>query len=71
MSTNPTLAFCRTKCSTIEAPIPLAPPDTNTVRPASEGYVAMGVDIGGLCAVVADLNYFPVSGGMQCELRDA
>ena len=37
MSTNPTWVFWRAKASTIEAPMPLAPPVTSATLPASEG----------------------------------
>jgi hypothetical protein len=32
MSTKATLAPCSAKCSTIDAPMPEPPPDTNTAR---------------------------------------
>jgi len=42
MSTKATLAPCSAKCSTIEAPMPEPPPDTNTARSLRLGYEAKG-----------------------------
>jgi len=36
-SQNPTFAPCAWKARTSASPMPLAPPEMNTVRPASEG----------------------------------
>ena len=40
MSTNATRARWAQKCSTMEAPMPLPPPVTNTTRSSRLGYVA-------------------------------